>query len=116
VVAVGLVLLGWTIRNDWSDAAVMTGLALAGLGEGALTTHLFSVLIARAPRELAQDVAPLCGAAGYLAARVGTALAGALAIGMLHVGIERNLVANPLIPAELKTELNLDDVTFVSND
>src|SRR5690606_30285721 len=45
LVALGLVLLGATIRNDWSDAMVMVSMAIAGIGEGALVTLLFNVLV-----------------------------------------------------------------------
>ncbi|HEY8521523.1 MAG TPA: MFS transporter [Gammaproteobacteria bacterium] len=116
VVAAGAALLGVTVRNDWSDAMVIAGLALAGLGEGALTTYLFDALVARAPRPLADDVAPLCGAASSLAAGVGTALMGALAIALLGANVHRELAANPAIHEALRVEVNLDSVRFVSND
>lgn len=116
IVAAGAALLGITVRNDWSDSLVILGLALAGIGDGALTTYLFSVLVARAPRPLAGNVAPLCGAASSLAAGVGTALMGALAIGVLGANIHRDLAANPAIHEALEVEVNLDSVRFVSND
>src|SRR5215510_16438349 len=58
-----LVLLAFTIRNDWSTPVVVLGLVLAGLGEGALLTLMFNVLVAASPRELAGDVGALRGLA-----------------------------------------------------
>jgi len=47
---------------------------------------------------------------------VGTAIAGALLIGVLSASITTSLVDNPVIPQELKAQVNLDDVDFVSDD
>ena len=116
LVAAGVALLGAAIRNDWRDPAVMISMALAGLADGALAMHLFNVLYRHAPKQAAGDVEPLCGSASYLAVGVGTALAGALAIGVLGAAVQRDLVMNPLIPQELKAQVNLDKVSFVSND
>lgn len=116
IVAVGLTLLGITIRNDWSNAWVVASMVLAGLGEGALATHLLHVLATTAPRPIAGDVEPLCGTASYLAAGVGTALSGAFVIAVLGASLDRNLADNAALPAEIRAEINLDRVGFVSND
>lgn len=116
IVAVGLVLLGATIRNDWSDGMVMLSMVMAGLGEGALVTLLFNVLVSASPKHLAGDVGSARGAINNLATAVGTALAGALVIGLLGTSIHQNLVHNARIPTELKVQMNLDDVSFISND
>ncbi|HLX69612.1 MAG TPA: MFS transporter, partial [Verrucomicrobiae bacterium] len=47
---------------------------------------------------------------------VGTALAGALIVGTLSTSIHRDLAQNPVLPVELKRQVNLDDVSFMSND
>jgi MFS family permease len=116
LVAAGLTLLGATIRNDWSDSMVVLGMIVAGIGEGALVTLLFNVLVTASPKELAADVGSVRGATNNLATAVGTALAGALLIGLLETGVHYDLVHNPRIPHVLRGEVNLDDVQFVSND
>lgn len=116
LVALGLVMLGATIRNDWSDAMVMLSMAIAGLGEGALVTLLFNVLVTASPRKLAGDVGSIRGATNNLATAVGTALASALVISLLGARVHANLVHNEGIPHELKAEVNLDDMSFISND
>jgi predicted MFS family arabinose efflux permease len=116
LVAAGVALLAATIRNDWSDPVVMLGMATAGLGEGALVTLLFNVLVTASPGHLAGDVGSVRGATNNLATAVGTALAGALVTSLLGAGVHKELVHNATIPQELKSEVNLDDVSFISND
>jgi MFS family permease len=116
VVAVGVGLLGVVIRNQWSNTFVVLSMFIAGLGEGALVTLLFNVLVSASPKELAGDVGSLRGTTNNLAAGVGTALAGALLAGVLSTSIHRELVHNPVIPKELQMELNLDTVPFISNN
>ncbi len=116
VTTVALAFLAAVIRNDWGSGMVMTGMVLAGLGEGALVALLFNVLVSASPKELAGDVGSLRGCTNNLAAGVGTAVASALVVSVLGTGVHRELVHNPLIPDELKAEFNLDDVPFVGND
>jgi MFS family permease len=116
VVSVGVALLGAVIRNDWSTFMVIVSMFVAGLGEGILLTLLFNVLVTASPKELAGDVGSLRGTTNNLAAGVGTALAGALVVGVLATSVHRELVHNPMIPNELKMEVNLDHVPFISND
>jgi MFS family permease len=115
-VAAGLGLLGVVIRNDWSTFMVIVSMMLAGVGEGALVTLLFNVLVTASPKELAGDVGSLRGTTNNLAAGVGTALAGALVVGVLGTSVHRELVHNPVVPIELKKELNLNSVPFISNN
>jgi len=116
LVAIGLALLGTVIRNDWSNAMVMISMAIAGLGEGALVTLLFNVIVSASPKRLAGDVGSARGAVNNLASAVGTALAGASVIGLLAVTIHKDLVHNPRIPNELRSEVSLSSPAFVSND
>jgi MFS family permease len=116
VFAIGAALLGATIRNQWDDILVIVGMIAAGAGEGALATLLFKLLVASAIRRPEADFAPLCGSADYLAAAVGTALSSALVIGVLASGVHRELADNLMIPATLKAQLDLDNVSFISND
>jgi Na+/melibiose symporter-like transporter len=116
VVTAGTLLLAMIMRNDWSDFSVVLGLMLVGLGQGALSTLLFNVLVTSSPKEFAGDVGALRGTVSNLAAAVGTAVTGALVVGILSANIQRALVDHPTIPPELISRVDLDSVTFVSND
>ncbi len=89
------------MNNELSDLLVVTGLVMFGLGQGALATLLFNVLVIYAPRQFAGDVGSLRGTIKNLAAGVGTAVAGVLVVGILGVNIERSLVDNPVDSARL---------------
>jgi hypothetical protein len=65
---------------------------------------------------LSGDVASLRGSANNLAGGEGTAIAGALLIGVLSASVTTVLVDNPMIPHELKALVDLDTVDFVSDD
>ncbi len=113
---VALLWLAWVVRNDWSAPVVMIGLIVFGIGQGALVTLVFNVLVTAAPKELAGDVGSLRGTTQNLAAGVGTALAGALLVGLLSTAVMQRIAANPQLPAEVQSQLNLDSINFVSND
>lgn len=115
VVAFGLALLGVVIRNNWSTLAVIVGMLFAGLGEGALMTLLFNVLVSSSKKKFAGDVGSLRGVTNNLASGVGTALAGVLLVGMLSTLVHRELAENPVLPNELKMQVNLDSIPFISN-
>lgn len=76
-VLAGTTWLAFVVTNDWSTFPVIVGLFLVGLGQGALVTLLFNVLVTAAPKEAAGDVGSLRGVTQNLAAAVGTAMAGA---------------------------------------
>jgi MFS family permease len=116
LVAVGTAWLAFVVRNDWSTAPVIAGLITVGLGQGALVTLLFNVLVTAAPKELSGDVGSLRGVTQNLAAAVGTAVVGALLVGLLSSMIIRNVVDNPVISAELKDEVNLTNLNFLSDN
>lgn len=113
---IGLVWLAFVVRNDWSEIPVMLGLVLFGIGQGSLVTLLFNVLVTASPKELAGDVGSLRGTAQNLAAAVGTALAGALLVSLLSTIALSQIAANPVLPKEIQSQVNLDSITFVSND
>jgi len=92
------------------------GLVLFGIGQGSLVTLLFNVLVTASPKELAGDVGSLRGTSQNLAAAVGTALVGALLVGLLSSIVLTNLAGNPVLPKEIQSQVNLDSITFVSND
>jgi MFS family permease len=114
---IALLWLAWVVRNDWSAPVVMIGLVVFGIGQGSLVTLLFNVLVTSSPKELASDVGALRGTTGNLAAAVGTALSGAVLVGMLSAFILGSLAQHPELKAELQSQLDLDNnITFVSNE
>lgn len=113
---VALLWLAWVVRNDWSAPVVMVGLIAFGIGQGALVTLVFNVLVTAAPKELAGDVGSLRGTTNNLAAGVGTALAGALLVGLLGASVLTSLAARPHLPPAIEGIVDLDNVNFVSNE
>jgi MFS family permease len=113
---VALLWLAFVVRNDWSEVPVLFGLVLFGIGQGALVTLLFNVLVTASPKELAGDVGSLRGTANNLAAAVGTAVAGALLVGLLSAIALTSIAASPKLTPELQAQVDLDNINFVSND
>jgi TRAP-type C4-dicarboxylate transport system permease small subunit len=72
--------------------------------------------VTESPKELASDVGSLRGTTNNLAAAVGTAVAGALVVGLLSASVMRSVVNNPIIPTELKAQVDLDNINFINND
>jgi predicted MFS family arabinose efflux permease len=113
---VALLWLAYVVRNDWSAGPVLIGLVLFGIGQGALVTLLFNVLVTASPKELAGDVGSLRGTTNNLAAAVGTALSGALLVGLLTSIMLTAINASPKLTPELQAQVDLDSINFVSND
>jgi MFS family permease len=116
MVAAALASLGVVVHNEWETFMVILGLIVLGLGQGALVTTVFNVLAGASPEALAGDVASLRGTTNNLAGAVGTAIAGALLIGVLSASVTRELAHNQVIPKDLKAQVDLDNIDFVSND
>jgi hypothetical protein len=121
LVTAGTLWLAFVARNDWSVFPVILGLVTVGLGQGALVTLLFNVLVTASPKELAGDVGSLRGTTQNLVAAMGTAVIGALLVALLSTMIMRSLIDNPVIPpefkrAELAQRFDLDNINFISND
>ena len=112
---VALVWLAVVVNNNWETLPTILGLVLFGIGQGSLVTLVFNVLVTSAPSELAGDVGSLRGSTQNLASAVGTAVVGALLVGLLSVGIGRAVVEHPELPADLVAQVDLDSVNFVSN-
>lgn len=113
---VALLWLAFVVRNDWSEVPVLFGLILFGIGQGALVTLLFNVLVTASPKELAGDVGSLRGTTNNLAAAVGTAVAGALLVGLLSAIALGGIAASPKLTPELQAQVDLDSINFISND
>jgi MFS family permease len=108
----GLVMVGAKLGRLFGGRLVFQ--VLAGLGEGALLTLMFNVLVAASPRELAGDVGALRGVANNLSTALGTAFASVVAVGLLSVIVTSSLNRSA-IPDSLKTQVNLDNINFVTN-
>src|SRR4029077_12887735 len=113
LVIAGTLWLGFVVRNDWSVPPVILGLITVGLGQGALVTLLFNVLVTASPKELAGDVGALRGVTQNLAAAVGTAVMGTLVVGVLSAGVINRVTDNPLITGEMKAEVDLGSINFL---
>ncbi|HOU41991.1 MAG TPA: MFS transporter [Promineifilum sp.] len=114
MVAVGLVILSFTVRNDWGTPLVILALIIVGLGEGSLLTLLFNIMVTSSPKELAGDVGALRGVANNLSTAVGTAFAGVVAVGLLSL-IVTTAIGQSNLPRSLQRQVNLDQVNFISN-
>ncbi len=116
VVAAGLAFLAFVIQNEWSTVFVVLGLIITGLGEGALLTLMFNVMVKSSPQRYAGDVGALRGTVNNLSTAVGTAIAAALVIGVLSANINRDIIYYNTISPELIEAFDLNDVDFVSNE
>lgn len=117
IVAVGLAMLAITIRNDWDTLLVILSLIVIGLGEGALLTLVFNVLVSASPKKLAGDVGALRGTTNNLATGLGTAFASVLSVSLLSVIIVNSLFRSPVIPDVIvENTAYLDEIDFISNE
>ena len=113
---IALLWLAFVFHNNWSVVPVLVGLVLFGIGQGSLVTLVFNVLVTASPKELAGDVGSLRGTTNNLASALGTAVAGALLVGLLSATVLRSIAENPLLPHEVQSQVDLDNINFVSND
>lgn len=88
----------------------------ARMAEGALVTLVFNVLVTAVPKDLAGYVGSLRGTAQNLASAVGTALAGALLVTLLSIGVGQAVASHVELPEYLVAQVDLDNVNFVSNE
>lgn len=116
VCTIALLWLAFVVRNNWSEFAVLFGLVVFGLAQGALVTLLFNVLVSASPKELAGDVGSLRGTTNNLADAIGTAVAGALLVGLLSANVMRGVAETPILTPEIQAQVNMDSINFVSND
>jgi len=111
-----LVWLSFVVSNNWETLPTILGLVLFGIGQGALVTLLFNVLVTSSPKELAGDVGSLRGTTQNLASAVGTALAGAMLVALLSIGVAQGVAASDNLPESLQSQVDLNSINFVSND
>ncbi|GAA5112862.1 MFS transporter [Pseudonocardia adelaidensis] len=114
LIAIGLVVVAFTVGNDWGTVAVILGLLLVGIGEGTLLTLLFNVLVSASPKRLAGDVGALRGVANNVSNAIGAAFASVIAVGLLGM-LLASAFARSELPPELETTALFDQVDFVTN-
>jgi MFS family permease len=115
LVTVGSILLAFTVGNQWSTPMVIVGLVIVGLGEGAMLTLLFNVLVSASPKELAGDVGALRGVVNNVSSALGAAFSSVVAVGLLSLFIVSAFNQSTL-PQTLRTEINFDQIDFVTNE
>ncbi|PZQ88395.1 MAG: MFS transporter [Leifsonia xyli] len=111
-----LVWLSFVVTNNWETLPTILGLFVFGVGQGALVTLVFNVLVTAVPKTLAGDVGSIRGTTQNLASAVGTAVAGALLVGILSFNLSQALLTNTYLPEELVEKVSLENANFVSND
>lgn len=111
-----LVWLSFVVSNNWETLPTILGLFVFGVGQGALVTLVFNVLVTAVPKDLAGDVGSVRGTTQNLASAVGTAIAGALLVGILAANVTTALARTVELPDELVAQVDLDSTNFVSND
>jgi MFS family permease len=115
LVAIGLVVVAFTVSNDWGTIAVILGLLLVGVGEGTLLTLLFNVLVSASPKRLAGDVGALRGVANNMSTAIGAAFASVVAVALLGAFLTSAFDRSGL-PRELEKTTLFDNVDFKTND
>jgi MFS family permease len=113
---IALVWLSIVVTNNWETVPTILGLIVFGIGQGALVTLVFNVLVTASPKELAGDVGSVRGTTQNLASAVGTAVAGALLVGILTANVVGALAGNADVPRSLVAQVDLDNTNFISND
>ncbi|MBE7700171.1 MFS transporter [Oerskovia sp. Sa1BUA8] len=108
--------LSLVVTNNWETLPTILGLFVFGVGQGALVTLVFNVLVTAVPKALAGDVGSIRGTTQNLASAVGTAVVGALLVTILGISVARSVVEHPELPPSLVAQVDLDNVNFVSND
>ena len=119
----GLILLGIVVLVAALDvgagADVVTWpLLLTGLGIGSLASQLGAVTVSAVPDSQSGEVGGIQNTVTNLGASIGTALAGAVLIGVLTTTFLGSVAANPAIPPELSQRANVElssGIPFVSD-
>jgi len=108
--------LAFVVTNNWETLPTILGLIVFGVGQGALVTLVFNVLVTSAPKKLAGDVGSVRGTTQNLASAVGTALAGAMLVTILGLNVGQAVADHAELPPSIVAQVDLDNVNFISND
>ena len=117
VVVVGaILLLAFTIGNDWGQVSIVAGLVLLGLAQGCIVALVFNTLLSASPKELAGDVGAWRGLTHNISGSVGIAIASAFAVAMLSSVALSSAVDSPVISRDTVDQVEFDNVNFITND
>src|SRR6476660_8916923 len=105
---VAFIWLGFVVTTSWETVPTILGLIVFGIGQGALVTLVFNVLVTAAPKELAGGVGSVLGTTQNLAAAVGTDAAGAMLVGLLSLRVGQAMISNVDIPESVVAQVDLD--------
>jgi MFS family permease len=114
----GLVVMVGALEAGAGPEIVTWPMLLAGLGIGALASQLGSVTVSSVPDEQSGEVGGLQNTITNLGASIGTALAGAIVIGILSTSFLTGVQQNPAVPTKVKSEATTKlagGVPFVSD-
>jgi MFS family permease len=115
VMALGLCVVGAGIENHWASAPVLLGLIVAGLGTGAVLTMVSDVLFGASGTELAGEAGAVRNTVSNLGTAIGTAIAGALLIGLLSLQVNRDVASSRVLSADVVSRLKVEQPQFISN-
>jgi MFS family permease len=114
----GIVVMVAALDAGAGPEIVTWPMLLAGLGIGALASQLGSLTVSAVPDELSGEVGGLQNTLTNLGASIGTALAGAVLIGVLASSLQTGIKQNPAVPAQVKSQASVQlsgGVPFVSD-
>ena len=114
----GAVVLMAALDADAGAEIVTLPLLLIGLGMGALASQLGSVTVSAVPDEQSAEVGGVQNAVTNLGASIGTALAGAILIGVLTSSFLASVEQSPDIPDSVKSTASVElqsGVPFLSD-
>ncbi len=114
--AVALLWLAFVVKNDWSTAPVVAGLAVFGIAKGALATLALKIWVMTSPAALSGEVGALRGTTHNLSVAIGTALAGAILVALLSVAVMRGVDASNVLSNRFIMSIDLDNINFINNN
>lgn len=116
IVFASLTLIAFTISNDWGQGSIVVGLVALGLAQGCIVALVFNKLLMSVPKELSGDVGAFRGLTHNVSGSAGIAVATAIAVATLGIFVVRNVDTSTMFSEQLVSEVNLDNVDFITND
>jgi EmrB/QacA subfamily drug resistance transporter len=114
----GTVVLLGALDAEAGPEIVFVPMLLVGLGIGALASQLGAVTVSAVPDDESAEVGGIQNTMTNLGASFGTALAGSVMIAAVSSAFLANILRNPAIPAEAKSQAQVElvgGVPFVSD-
>lgn len=112
---VALVWLSFVVNNNWETLPTILGLIVFGIGQGALVTLVFNVLVTAAPLSSRATSAP-SAERPRTSRRPSEPLWRGRCSSLLGLSIGRAVVEHPELPPTLVAQVDMDNLNFVSND